>query len=254
MANRGGNAQYDTAEVIKTIFQEKDNSELEDSVESGEEDHLSEYSNYSDIESLEESCLDEDEVNNCSTRDNGDQSNRERGQGGVVQVNARVADQTQNIYVGKNGTIWQKQPPVTARRRTQDIIRQAPGITSAVNFTSTKQAFSSFITEVMIDLLAMDTNREARRKIDEWNLEHPDLQRTWIPVDDTEMTIFIGLNLLAGLHKSNHEPISTLWSEKEGRPVYIATMSRNRFTDILRYLTVGLIIEQHVKRGVQRTN
>ena len=237
MANRGGNAQYDTAEVIKTIFQEEDNSELEDSdVESGEEDHLSEYSNYSDIESLEESCSDEDEVNNCSTRDNGDQSSRERGQGGVVQVNARVADQAQNINVGKNGTIWQKQPPVTARRRTQDIIRQAPGITSAVNFTSTKQAFRSFITEVMIDLLVMDTNREARRKIDEWNLEHPDLQRTWIPVDDTEMTAFIGLNLLAGLHKSNHEPISTLWSKKEGRPVYIATMSRNRFTDILRYL------------------
>ena len=78
MANRGGNAQYDTAEVIKTIFQEEDNSELEDSdVESGEEDHLSEYSNYS-----EESCSDEDEVNNCSTRDNGDQSSRERGQGG----------------------------------------------------------------------------------------------------------------------------------------------------------------------------
>ena len=121
-----------------------------------------------------------------------------------MQVNARVADQTQNIYVGKNGTIWQKQPPITARRRTQDIIRQAPGITSAVNFISTKQAFSSFITEVMIDLLVMDTNREVRRKIDEWNLEHPDLQRTWIPVDDTEMTAFIGLNLLAGLHKSNN--------------------------------------------------
>ena len=109
MANRGGNAQYDTAEVIKTILQEEDNSDLEDSdVESEEEDHLSEYSNYSDIELLEESCSDEDEVNNCSTRDNGDQSSRERGQGGVVQVNARVADQTQNIYVGKNGIIWQK--------------------------------------------------------------------------------------------------------------------------------------------------
>ena len=41
---------------------------------------------------------------------------------------------------------------------------------------------------------------------------------------------------MAGLHKCNHEPISLLWSEKEGRPVYIATMSRNRFTDILNYI------------------
>ena len=66
----------------------------------------------------------------------------------------------------------------------------------------------------MIDLVVVNTNREAYCKTNEWNKEHPGAERTWIPVDDTEMTAFIGLNLLAGLHKSNHEPISSLWSEK----------------------------------------
>ena len=88
----------------------------------------------------------------------------------------------------------------------------------------------------MIDLVVVNINREAHCKTNEWNKKHPGAKRTWIPVYDTEMTAFIGLNLLAGLHKSNHEPILSLWSEKEGRPVYIATMFRNRFTDILKYL------------------
>ena len=62
------------------------------------------------------------------------------------------------ILVGKNGTIWQKQPPVTGRRSKQDIIRLTPGTTSDVNCSSAKQAFNFFITQVMINLLAVDTN------------------------------------------------------------------------------------------------
>ena len=54
------------------------------------------------------------------------------------------------------------------------------------------------------------------------------------------MAAFIGLNLLAGLHKSNHGPISSLCSEKEGRPIYTATMSRNGFTGTFENI-LGLI-------------
>ena len=94
----------------------------------------------------------------------------------------------------------------------------------------------------------MDINREPRCKINEWNREHHDVQRNWIPVDDTEKTGFIGLNLLPGLHKSNHEPISSLWSENKGRPVFTATASSNRFTIIC-----GLIIEELLKKCVQQS-
>ena len=110
----------------------------------------------------------------------------------------------------------------------QTFIRQAPVITSAINFISTKQAFSSFIAEVMVDLIVLNTNQEARRKIDVGNRCHPDAHRTWIPVDDTEMIAFIGLNLLAGLHKSNHGQFHHYGLKKKADT---ATMSRNRFTD-----------------------
>ena len=73
------------------------------------------------------------------------------------------------MFVGKNGNILQKQPPVTERRRNQDIMKPAPGIMSAVH-TSTNQTFTSFIAKVMIDLLVVGTNRKGGRKVDKWNM------------------------------------------------------------------------------------
>ena len=72
------------------------------------------------------------------------------------------------MYFGKNRNILPKQPPVTERRQNQDIMKQAPGIMSAV-LTSTNQAFISFIAEVMIDLV-VETNRKGSRKVDKWNM------------------------------------------------------------------------------------
>ena len=168
--------------------------------------------------------------------------------GGMTQ-NARATNQIQNTLVGKDETLWQTQPPATRRRHTTDIIRQAPGITSTADCTSVKEAFTLFITEVTIDLLVLETNREARRKIDEWNRKNPDVRRSWKPVDSIEINAFVGLNILAGLHKSNREPISSLWSEKEGRPIYNATMSRSRFTEILKYLRFDNRVTREERRA-----
>ena len=93
-----------------------------------------------------------------------------------------------------------------------------------------------FITPTMVDLIALETNREARRRVRQWNEDNPENQRDWQEVDSTEIKAFVGLCLYAGLHKSNHESVSSLWSENEGRPMFTATMSRNRFTSILKFL------------------
>jgi len=88
-----------------------------------------------------------------------------------------------------------------------------------------------------VDNIALQTNREANRRIRKWNEEHPDAMREpWTDVTDDEMRAFLGLCILAGAYKSNHEPVSYLWSEQEGRPVFTATMSRARYTDILKYI------------------
>ena len=131
MANRDRRGEYVASEVLKSIIQIKDDSEFEDSDLSSEErDYISECSDFSDTESLKQFSSDEDEISKRSTRDDdnelsggrglGERENhmQDHGQGGVVQPDASATEQTHAIFVGKNGTIWQKEPPVTARRRT----------------------------------------------------------------------------------------------------------------------------------------
>ena len=256
MVNRDIRIQYVAGDELKNIVELEEESEYEDSDASSveEEDGISEFSDYSETEEFEEGFSGEDEESSTLTSADENQDNEvtdldvhadhtpvpvcdNSNDGGMTQ-NARATNQIQNTLVGKDGTLWQTQPPATRRRRTTDIIRQAPGITSTADSTSVKEAFTLFITEVMIDLLVLETNREARRKIDEWNRKNPDVRKIWKPVDSIEIGLhaFVGLNILAGLHKSIREPISSLWSEKEGRPIYNATMSRSRFTEILKYL------------------
>lgn len=94
-----------------------------------------------------------------------------------------------------------------------------------------------FVTKEIVDNIVLQTNREARRRIRAWNEDNPEkLRGEWNPVEGDEIRAFIGLCILAGAYRSNHESISTLWSEREGRPVFTATVSRNRFTDILKYM------------------
>ena len=93
----------------------------------------------------------------------------------------------------KNGTVWQTNPPNIGRRRVQDIIRNPPGITNAGWSNTIEESFAFFMTPVMVDLVVLETNREANRWIRQWNEDHPDNQRTWTATDSVEMKVFIGL-------------------------------------------------------------
>ena len=111
--------------------------------------------------------------------------------------------------------MWQKSPPNVGRRQPQDIIRQAPGITNVVNCTSPVEAFGLFITPTMIDLLVLETNREARQQVTARNETNPDNPKTWLALDSNEMKAFIGLCILAGVYKSNHEPVAYFGQRKK---------------------------------------
>ena len=58
----------------------------------------------------------------------------------------------------------------------------------------------------------------------------------WVPLVFTELKAFIGLLLIVGVHRAHVEPIREIWSREYGRPFFCATMSLNRFKDILRFL------------------
>ena len=62
--------------------------------------------------------------------------------------------------------------------------------------------------------------------------QNPDNTREeWklITSDSDGLRAFTGLCIFAGIYRNNREPQSNLWSEDEGRPVFIATMARTRF-------------------------
>jgi len=64
------------------------------------------------------------------------------------------------------------------------------------------------------------------------------MREPWTDVTDDEMRAFLGLYSLYSSRRlqEQSEPVSYLWSEQDGRPVFAATMSRARYTDILKYI------------------
>ncbi|XP_013411025.1 piggyBac transposable element-derived protein 1-like [Lingula anatina] len=268
MANRPRVARFTGAEALRLILQaqsDDENSSIDgDEPESdNDDDHISEMSDHSDIESevppvaaaphADDQDLPARGAGRCRGRARGRGRGRERGrargrgrgQNPLPQAlqpddqpvgNDDMPDQGRP-YTGKNGTIWERNPPPAGRRRMQDIIRNTPGITNAARCDNIPSVFSFFITPEMVDLIALETNREARQKIRDWNDNHHENQKEqWKPVDGTEIKAVIGLCIIAGLYKNNHEPQASLWSQSDGRPVFKATMSRTRFRDILKYM------------------
>lgn len=176
---------------------------------------------YDDIEdeilSENEDVLLEDDSNaeNSST-DTGEESDDDKNQG-------------ENI-LGKDGTLWNKQKPKSCRRLARNILTKMPGRTNySSNFTTKAEAFKLFFSNEIMDIVIRETNNRAQSILgDNWN-----------PLNKEELYAFIGLLLIAGCFKANHEPILELWSTKNPafqRPIFRATMSRNRAKSLLRFL------------------
>ena len=65
------------------------------------------------------------------------------------------------------------------------------------------------------------------------NLKEVDLfGLIWIPLDDIEFDAFIGLEIMAGVMKSNGEILKSVWDKKIGRPIFRSTMPLKRFVEI----------------------
>lgn len=61
-------------------------------------------------------------------------------------------------------------------------------------------------------------------------------QNTWKDVDKIEFRAYLGLLLLSGVFRSRHEKLSELWDDQDGRPIFRATMSLQRFETIHNHL------------------
>ena len=119
------------------------------------------------------------------------------------------------------------------RAPARNLLRSRPGVIPGVNPSSNKDSFFLFM-DAIIDEAVRFTNLEARRRISEYNRAHQK-QKVWTKIDREEMDAFIGLHVIGGALKANYRNTLSLWSERDGPPVFRATMSRERFLIIKRF-------------------
>src|SRR6218665_1858759 len=62
------------------------------------------------------------------------------------------------------------------------------------------------------------------------------LIKKWNPITSVEMNAFLSLLQLARTYRAKLEALRDMWSSEHGWPIFTATMSVNRFVDILRFL------------------
>ncbi|CAJ1051903.1 piggyBac transposable element-derived protein 4-like [Xyrichtys novacula] len=127
-------------------------------------------------------------------------------------------------WKGKNGQVWSPShletvcsPPAKATRKAQ------PTYYATVRSHSIESTFDLFFTPAVIDLVVEHTNRHGGRT-----------QKDWKKLDSCEFRAFLGLLIFAGIFRSKGETIRSLWDGTHGRAIFRATMSRNRFHQILR--------------------
>jgi hypothetical protein len=70
--------------------------------------------------------------------------------------------------------------------------------------------FGLFITDNILSTGLQETNPGAKRVYRDWISYHPDNQNRWNPVSHEEMNAVLGLLLLSGVYRGNHEPLEEL--------------------------------------------
>ncbi len=128
--------------------------------------------------------------------------------------------------------------PPTTRTPQANILVNNAGIARPANAIQTiADSYELFITPEIITIIATETNRRAVKVYTEWNNSHPDQQqaREWKGTDSIEIKAFIGLLLLAGVHRSKNESLTELFSPSAGKAIFLATMSLDRFCTLMRF-------------------
>lgn len=95
--------------------------------------------------------------------------------------------------------------------------------------------FLLFMDEI-IDYSVRFTNIEARRVVTAYNRQNRE-KLYWKKISRDRMNAFIGLNigLLLGVYRSRQLDLESIWSDRDGLPVFHATMTCQRFKRIKRF-------------------
>lgn len=138
------------------------------------------------------------------------------------------------VLYGKNGHKWYYEPfhPRNSRTSRSNIVLHLPGPKQNARGKRTKlETWELFFDEAMLDLVVVHTNEEICR-----NATNFQNQRYISETNKTEILALFGLLYLRGVLKENHTDIEELWSKKYGPPIFRATMTKNRFSFLIRCL------------------
>lgn len=156
-------------------------------------------------------------------------------------------------YRGKNRYIWSKIPPSNSRTRRHNIITYLPGLIGEIRDKTNMSPLESWqllITDEIINIICIHTNK----KITEFSEKYTSQGTHSNHVSLLEMRAFLGLLLLAGVFKSGHEDVESLWAtDSTGRDVFRVTLSLKRFLFLLSALRFDDIDTRAERRENDRT-
>ena len=163
-----------------------------------------------------------------------DESERDSGEESRSQSESEGA--SSDVLWSKSGQRWSTSEPPKRKTPQANILRQRQGIgRPAAAIQEVKQAFRLFITEEIVLIIVKQTNERARKTISDWMEQNPGKTWKWKETNADEIWAFIGLLILGGVQRSQNEDLNELWSMNNGRPIFRATMSKNRMNSLLRF-------------------
>ena len=140
-------------------------------------------------------------------------------------------DDDNDVMWSRCGSIaWKRRCPAPSRHPAHNVLAEQRGLPDGVQFDTIADAFRIFVDEAMVNHILLCTNRHAAE------IKATSARFRWTDLSPTEFYAFLGLHLLAGVQKARNRRLGELWDEQWGYPIFRATMSFGRFTDILRAL------------------
>ncbi|KAJ4947501.1 hypothetical protein JOQ06_009536 [Pogonophryne albipinna] len=146
--------------------------------------------------------------------------------------------------IGKDGTVWTVMEPCggAGRRQIQNILTESAGPTPHArhNITDKLTAFMCLCDNVMLEEILDCTIAEAWRDRATWD------------VSIMELKAFIALLYVRGAYCGKNIEMESFWSEQWGNAFFNATLSRNRFWEIMRLGGVQELHEpgEHTEKGL----
>ncbi|KAM4613310.1 piggyBac transposable element-derived protein 4-like [Polymixia lowei] len=133
-------------------------------------------------------------------------------------------------FQSKNGNLlWHSSPQERGGRVRQiDIGSMTPGPTryAVSHVDDIKSSFLLFLPKSIEKIILDMTNLKGRCVFGE----------RWKELDQAALQAYMGLLILAGVYRSNHEATMSLWDAEFGRPIFRATMTLHQFHLISRVI------------------